>query len=77
MPVDDFLADREANTGAGILCAGVQPLEKQKNALLILWVHADPIIADRESPLASQTDGGDMYFGSLLLAVFDRIPYEI
>ena len=48
--LDDFLADRQADAGAGILVAGVQALEDQEDAFGVLRVDADAVVADGEEP---------------------------
>src|SRR4029077_16278424 len=50
--LDDLLADRQAHAGAAILFASVQPLEDNEDAVVVLRVNPDAVVAHREDPLA-------------------------
>src|SRR6266496_415664 len=58
--LDDLLADGEADAGAGVLGASVQPLEDDEDPVQILRVDADPVVAHLEAPLLAMGDGGDV-----------------
>ena len=46
MAFDDFLADGEADAGAGVMFAGMEALEDLKDAVEVLRGDADAIVAD-------------------------------
>src|SRR5215475_11531881 len=52
---DDFLAQRQPDASPGIFLARMQTLEDPENALEILRLDADAIVAHRELPLAAAT----------------------
>jgi hypothetical protein len=52
MAFDDFLADGQTHARAGVLLAGMQALENDKNAVEVFRIDPDPVIADRKEPLA-------------------------
>ena len=51
--LDDLLADRQADAGARVLVPAVQALEDDEDALEVLRVDADAVVAHREDPLAA------------------------
>jgi hypothetical protein len=44
MPFDNLLANRQANSGPGILFSYVQPLENHKNPIKMDFVNANPVV---------------------------------
>ena len=48
--LDDLLADRQADAGARVLVAAVQPLEDDEDPLDVLRLDADAVVAHREEP---------------------------
>ena len=64
VPLDDLLADRQPDAGAGELFALVQPLEHAEDPFEILRVDAEAVVLDREHPfLAAVPGGGDVDLG--------------
>src|SRR6185503_4538874 len=77
MAFDDFLADRQADAGAGIFLAAVQPLEDQEDALKILRSDANPIIPHAEFPFCSRALHSNMDFWPLLASELHSVPEQI
>src|SRR5919198_6218146 len=50
--LDDLLADRQADPGARVLVATVQPLKQVEHTLAVFGSDADAIIADGAQPAA-------------------------
>src|SRR5829696_4432294 len=48
VPIDDLLADREADAGARVLGLRVEPLEHHEDPFGVLRIEADAIVRDRE-----------------------------
>ena len=51
MQFNNFLAMRQADARALVFCAGMQPLENDKDALIVGLVNPDSIICKRKNPL--------------------------
>src|SRR6266511_1196581 len=76
--LDDLLADGEANPGARVLGAGVQPLEDDEDPVQELRIDADPVVLHREQPLVAPRNRGHVDRGSLAgPAELDRVPDEV
>src|SRR5262249_8407951 len=78
----DLPADGEADTGAGVLVAGMQPLEDLEHALLELRIEADPVVVDRDDRLGlrRKTFHADLRRGPLpaeLHRVADEVLQEL
>ena len=50
MPVHDLAADGQADTGAFILAAAMQPLEDLENAFAVFFVETDAVVFDDDLP---------------------------
>src|SRR2546427_11318221 len=50
VPLDDLLADGQAEASAGVFLLRVQTLEDDKNPVKVLRVNADAVVPDRELP---------------------------
>ncbi len=50
VPLHDLFANGKPDAGAGIFAAGVQALEDEKNALEILRLNANAVVAYAEVP---------------------------
>jgi hypothetical protein len=57
---DDLLAHRQPDASAGVLRLGVQPLEDDEDAVQVLGLDANAIVAHREHPLVLCGVGGDV-----------------
>src|SRR4051812_21923090 len=57
--VDDALADGEADARAGVVLLTMEALEGLEDALGVIRVHADAVVADREAPQAVAALGLD------------------
>src|SRR3990172_2597332 len=78
MALDDLLADGEADAGARVLGARVQPPEDDEDPFPVLRVDADPVVAHREEPLLLARQAGDVDRGSLVgPAELDGVSDEI
>src|SRR5438876_10828983 len=51
VPLDDFLADGQADPGAGIILLSVQALEESENALRVAALDANAVVANGEQPV--------------------------
>jgi hypothetical protein len=51
MPLDDFLADREPDSGARVFLPGMQALKDLENTFGIPRIDSDAVILDRNYPL--------------------------
>src|SRR5690349_15509101 len=58
--LDDLFADGKPESGAGILMAGVQALENDKDAIKKLGIDPDAIVADVEGPGSILQMGPDL-----------------
>ena len=64
VPLDDLLADRQADAGAGELVSLVQPLEHAEDPLEVLRVDPQPVVLHREEPLpVAVLRGRDVHLG--------------
>src|SRR5438045_1417113 len=77
MPLDDPLSDREADAGAWILVAAVQPLENHKDAIEVLRLDADPVVADTEQPVSVLLGRGNVHLRSRRTAEFQRVRDQV
>src|SRR6266568_2722364 len=76
--LDDLLADGEADAGAGVLGAGVQPLEDDEDPVHVLRIDADPIVPDGEQPFLAVGSGRDVDRRSHCgPAELDRVPDQV
>ena len=63
VPLDNLLADRQSNSGAGELIPLVQPLKHAENFFEVLRVNSQSIVFHRKIPfLAAVLGGGDVDF---------------
>src|SRR5262245_47396176 len=74
---DNLLADRQADAGARILVAGVQPLENLEVWLPELRLDADSIGADREVPLGPVLSGPDVDARGRLATILDGVADQV
>ena len=58
MPLDDLLADGQANAGTGELFPFVQPLEHAENLFEVLRLNSESVVLHREYPSLSAVPGG-------------------
>src|SRR5687767_2352591 len=78
MALDDFLANGQADAGAGKLAPRMQPLEQTKNPVKVLRIDADPVVLDRKQPLRSGIlDGADMDLRDGVAVILDRVADEV
>src|SRR5438876_10579894 len=77
MAFDNLLANRQANTRAGVLPAGVQALKDAKDTLGILRVEANAVILHREPPGVALRLDSDMHLRRTLTAVFEGVPDQV
>ena len=76
MPLDDFLADRQTESGAGILAAP-QPLEGLKNAVEVRLVDADAVVVDGKLPAVAVARRRHANAGRLLAAELDGVAQQV
>ena len=76
--LDDSLADRQPNAGAGIFVSRVESFKQAKDALLILCLDAEAVIADREEPAFAFPPRRYVYHRcSFWPAIFYRVTHQI
>src|SRR5262249_25851854 len=73
----NLFADRQPNAATGILALGVQALKHLKDALEILWVDADTVVAYRQHPLPALALHPDVNVGRLLAAELQGIADKV
>src|SRR5437016_11788365 len=71
--LDDLAADGQADSVAGILGAGVQPLKYDKDILAILRRNADAVVGNGEYPFVLLPLSGDLNLRSFWPAKFNGI----
>src|ERR1700722_1365629 len=74
---DNFLADCQANAGAGVFVPGVQPLEDDENPLEVLRPYADAVVLHRELPMDNVSVHGNVDFRCLETAELDCVADEV
>src|SRR5690348_1215814 len=77
VPVDDLLADRKSDPGAGIFVAVVQALEHEEDALAVLRIEPDAVVGDREEPRAVVFAGAHVHARTLGAVELERIRDEV
>ena len=77
MALHDALADRQADARAGIFLAVVQALEDDEDALEILGLDADAVVADRENPVLFIFFDTHMDHGWFLAMELNGIPDQV
>ena len=77
MAVDDLLADRQTDAGAGIGIVGVQALEDLEHALALLRGYADAVISHPDDPVIAVRLGINLYLRRLFAAEFDRVADQV
>src|SRR5260221_3708868 len=75
--LDHFLADGEADTGARVLGLVVQTLEHHEDALEILRLDTDAIVADGELEVGFLFDAGDVDPGHRRRAELERVADQV
>src|ERR1039458_8983579 len=73
----NFLADGEPDASAGKLFGTVQALEEGENALGVLRLDANAVIAHREDPVVAFQDRGNVYPGRVRPPEFDAIADQV
>src|SRR6516225_183334 len=66
VPLDDLLADGQADARAGVLAASMQALEDDEDALEVLGGDADSVVAHGEAPARARGRGGHANDGRLV-----------
>src|ERR1035441_1380499 len=77
MPLDDFLADGQADARARIDLAGMQPLEDLEYPVKILRLDANPIIAHGEYPAPILLLSADMDARRRLAVKLEGVANEV
>jgi hypothetical protein len=77
VPLDDLLADRQPEPSAAVLSLGVQPLEDHEDALRILWLDTNAVVANAEEPFISLTLGRDVDARRVGAPVFQRVADQV
>src|SRR3954449_11866882 len=83
VPLDDLLAHRQADAGPGELVLAVQTLEDHEDALAVLGLDADAVVAAAEQVLGRRAVVGALLLhgqahgGRLFTAELDRIADEV
>src|SRR5687768_5634100 len=75
--LDDLLADREADAGAVIVAAAVQPLEQDEDALEVFSRDADAVVADPETAHLAVGFGRDVDAHRVLAPELQRIAEQV
>src|SRR5439155_312740 len=75
--LDDLAADGQADSVAGILGAGVQPLKYDKDILAILRRNADAVVGNGEFPFVLLPLSGDLNLRSFWPAKFNGIADQV
>ena len=77
MPLDNLLANSQADAGSRIVLAGVQPLEDLEDPLIILRVNANAVVAHREDPAPLRSLGADMNLRGLLAMELKGVANQV
>src|SRR5207344_1466513 len=77
VPLRDLLADREADAGAWVLVAPVQPFEGREDPLRVLRIDADCVVLHREAPAFVGLLDADVHARGLLVAELQRVADEV
>jgi hypothetical protein len=77
MALDDFLANSKAYPRAWIVRTRMKTLKNLKNAVVILWVDADPVVADRKNPMVPVLPGVHVNARRPVTAKLDGIADDI
>src|SRR5208282_1091751 len=77
VPFGDSFADRQTDAGAGIMAAGMQALEDLENAVEILGVYADAIVANVNDPAFRLLARADVDFRRAFAAEFKGVADEV
>src|SRR5262245_9677714 len=75
--LDDLLADRQADAGAGVLAAAVQALEHLEQPPGLARVNADAVIPHGELPVPVHPPRGNVDAGGRLPAKLERVGDEV
>src|SRR6185437_8205748 len=75
--LDDFLADREPNSGAGVLLSGVQALEDHEDTVGVLGVDPDSVVPDGDSPPRADALRRNADADGYLVTELERIADEV
>src|SRR5437660_11390764 len=73
----DLLADREADPGPGIIVLAVQPLEDDEDAVEVLRIDADAVVAHAEQPLAVAALGANLDLRTGRSAELERVGDQV
>ena len=77
VPLHDFLTEGQPDAHAGILGAGVQPLEDTEDSPKVLPIDANAVVANGEAPMLAAALGAHMDAGLQLPAELQAITDEI
>src|SRR5690242_16860233 len=77
VPVDDLLADRQPDAGAGIFVAIVQALEHEEDALAVLRIEPDAVVRDAERPRAAVLARRDVHARGFGAAELERVGDQV
>ncbi len=77
MPLHNPLADCQTDPGSLVFISAVQPLKDDEDAIEILMVYSDTIVANRKDPILIIFLYPDMNFGRCLSVKFYRISDQI
>lgn len=78
MPFDDFLANSQADTGAGEFVASVKALEHAENTVEILRFDSQPIVLYRKQPFVVWlADRRNMHRGHAGFLILDRVGHQV
>jgi hypothetical protein len=75
--LDDFLADRKADSGARELFSLVQSLEHAEDPVEVPSFDAQAVIRNRKHPLLLALDCRDVHPWSPGFLVFDRVSHQV
>ena len=74
---DDLLADRQPDSGARVLVAGMQPLEDGEDAVSVLRFDPDAVVGYGELPFAVPAGRGYLDPGRLAAAELDGVTDQV
>ena len=77
VPVDDSLANREADSRAGDISVSVESLEHSEDSLRISLIKSYTVVPDRKSPLVAISLGVKFNARAALRPEFQCVPNDI
>ena len=76
-PLNNAVANCQADTSAGILCGRMKAFENSKDVLLVLRIDADAVVTNGKLPFGPRRLGRDVNYRRFLIAIPKRITEEV